>query len=83
MDMMEDIHNGILDIRRLDYGVIALISKCKDALQIQKFRPICLLIVSFKIITRTLMKRLAKVIGDLVDDSHTAFIKEGTSWRLM
>lgn len=74
-DLLDDFHRGLLEVRRLNYGVITLIPKCKDALQIEKFRPICLLNVSFKIITRVLMKRLSKVIGLLIEKSQTAFIK--------
>lgn len=74
-DLLDDFHRGLLEMRRLNYGVITLIPKCKDALQIEKFRPICLLNVSFKIITRVLMKRLSKVIGLLIEKSQTAFIK--------
>jgi hypothetical protein len=38
-----------LDIGRLNYGVIALIPKIKDASKIRQYRPICLLNVNFKI----------------------------------
>lgn len=38
-----------LDIGRLNYGVIALIPKIKDASKIRQHRPICLLNVNFKI----------------------------------
>lgn len=74
-DLINDFHKGNLHIERLNYGVVTLVPKYKDALQIQKFRPICLLNVSFKIITKILMNRLAKVIEYLVKRNQTAFIK--------
>lgn len=50
--LLDDFHGGRLDISILNYGIITLVPKTKDAKQIQKFRPICLLNVSFKIITK-------------------------------
>ena len=49
--MLDDFHAGRLDLARFTYGIITLVPKCKEAKQIQKFRPICLLNVSFKIFT--------------------------------
>uniref|UniRef100_J3M899 Uncharacterized protein n=1 Tax=Oryza brachyantha TaxID=4533 RepID=J3M899_ORYBR len=37
------MQEGKLEVERLNYGVITLIPKCKQAVQIQKYRPICLL----------------------------------------
>lgn len=51
LELLNDFHKGVLDIERLNFGIITLVPKSKDAAQIQKFRPICLLNVSFKIIT--------------------------------
>lgn len=75
MRVIEDFQRGNIDIERLNYGVITLVPKTKDAVQIQKFRPICLLNVSFKIITKILMLRLSKVIEYLISQNQTAFIK--------
>ena len=52
--MFDDLYNGTLDIKRLVYGIITLILKTKEANQIQKFRPICLLNVSFNFFYRSL-----------------------------
>lgn len=75
MRVIEDFQKGNIEIERLNYGVITLVPKTKDAVQIQKFRPICLLNVSFKIITKILMLRLSKVIEYLISQNQTAFIK--------
>lgn len=73
---LDDFHKGMLDVKRLNHGIISLIPKCKDASQGRKFRPICLLNVSFKIIIRVLMKRLTQEIVHLIEKNQTAFIKE-------
>lgn len=75
-NMLDDFHKGMLDVKRLNHGIISLIPKYKDASQGHKFRPICLLNVSFKIITRVLMKRLTQLIGHLIEKTQTAFRKE-------
>ena len=73
--MMNDFYMGNLDISRLNYGVITLVPKVAEANNVKLFRPICLLNVSFKIFTKLLAYRLAKVIGKIISPSQTAFIK--------
>jgi hypothetical protein len=48
-------HNGSLDVQRLNYGIIILLSKSCDANKIHQFRPICLLRCIYKLITKTLI----------------------------
>lgn len=73
--LLDDFHAGKADISRLNYGIITLVPKTKDAKQIQKFRPICLLNVSFKILTKVLMNRLTKVVNPIISPIQTAFVK--------
>lgn len=73
--LFDDFHKGGLDISRLSYGIITLVPKNKDANQIQKFGPICLLNVSFKITTKILMNRLNGVAGVVISPIHAAFVK--------
>jgi hypothetical protein len=42
MQMFQDLHEGKLNVSRLNYGIITLIPKIRDAAKIQQFRPICL-----------------------------------------
>jgi hypothetical protein len=56
--MFVAFHQGRLDIERLNHGVISLIPKVPDVDVIQKFRPICPLNVSYKILTKILAFRL-------------------------
>ena len=50
--LLEEFYEHNLDLDRLNYGVISLLPKGSDADRIQKYRPICLLNVTFKIITK-------------------------------
>jgi hypothetical protein len=64
-----------LRIDRLNYGVITLIPKIKDAVKIQQYRPICLLNASYKIITKVLMLRVEECLGRIISKNQNAFIK--------
>lgn len=63
-----DYHNNTLSVYSLDFGVITLLPKKCNALKIQKYRPICLLNVSFKIITKVL------VAYKIINPSQTDFM---------
>jgi hypothetical protein len=75
-EMFDKFHDGNLDIERLNHGVITLVPKVSNALTIQKFRPICLLNVSYKILTKLLADRLGLVIHKIIADTQTAFIRD-------
>ena len=76
MGMINDFYLGNLDLARLNYGVITLIPKVMYANNVKQFIPICLLNVSFfKIFTKLIMDRLAKIAGRIISPSQTAFIK--------
>lgn len=55
-NMFQDFHKGALDIERLNFGVITLVPKLKDANTIKQYRPICLLNVDYKCFTKLLTK---------------------------
>jgi len=75
MNMVNDFYLGKLDIKRLNYGVITLIPKVKNAMDVKQYRPICLLKVSFKIFTKLLLDRLEGIVDKLISNSQTTFIK--------
>ena len=75
MKLVEEFHKEKLDLKRLNYGVITLIPKIKEANSIKHFRPICLINVSFKIITKLLAVRLGHIADKIIHKSQTAFIK--------
>lgn len=61
MAMFVDFHSDELQLFSLNFGTIILLPKCKEAVKIQQFRPICLLNVSFKKFTKVLTNRLISV----------------------
>jgi hypothetical protein len=58
----------------LNFGVITLLPKIKEATKIQQYRPICLLNVSFKVFTKVATNRLMRVANKVVQPSQTAFM---------
>jgi hypothetical protein len=67
--------NDDLDLYRLNFAMITLIPKENEARSMKKFRPISLLNCSFKIFTKVLTNRLAKIIDRLISYYQSAFIK--------
>jgi hypothetical protein len=53
-ELFDDFVKGSLDIKRINYGIITLLPKVKEAEKIQQFRPICLLNCQFKWFTKCL-----------------------------
>jgi hypothetical protein len=75
LQVFNDLFDHKIDLDRINYGVVTLIPKSDDADVIQKFRPICLLQVFFKIVTKTLTVRANPVMNKLLLPCQTAFIK--------
>jgi hypothetical protein len=74
MSLFYEFYMGRLPIHSLNFGVITLLPKITDVTRIQKYRPICLLNVSFKIFTKVLNNRILKVADKLIGPSQSAFI---------
>lgn len=66
--MLQQLHKGSLDIARLNYDILTVIPKVKGADNIKQFRPLCMLNVIYKIITRTLAVRLSRVARRFILD---------------
>lgn len=64
MALFADLYKRELDIRRLNYGVITLVPKIKEANNIKQYKPICLLNVDYKGITKVLTNRFSTVVQD-------------------
>lgn len=75
MELFEDFYLGNLDIKRINYGIITLLPKTKEASMIQQFRPICLLNCLYKWFTKCLTLRVEPVVGRIIHRSQTAFLK--------
>ena len=75
MALFKDFYEGELDIYRLNFAMITLVPKEKDATSMKKFRPISLLNCIFKTFTKVLTNRLAKLMNILTSSNQSAFIK--------
>jgi hypothetical protein len=74
LDLFMEFHSNSLDIKSLNYGIVTLIPKIKDAARIQQFRPICLLNCIYKWFTKVLILRLESVTKRIIREAQTAFI---------
>jgi hypothetical protein len=66
MNMFHELHTGEFPLFSLNFGVITLIPKVKEANKIQQYRPICLLNVSFKIFTKVATIRINSVASSVL-----------------
>lgn len=73
--MGQDFNKNCLDLKRLNFGVITLVPKIKEANTIKQYRPICLLNVDFKIFSKLLTDRLTPLADKVISKNQTAFIK--------
>jgi hypothetical protein len=64
-----------MDIKRINYGIITLLSKIKEVERIQQFRPIYLLNCLFKWFTKCLTLRLEPLVGRIIHKAQTTFIE--------
>jgi hypothetical protein len=74
MAMFRDFHDGDLPLFCLNFGIITVLPKEKEVKNIQQYRPICMLNVSFKIFTQVLANRLTSVACRITKPSQSAFL---------
>jgi hypothetical protein len=72
--MFNKLYSEELNMSRMNYGLITLIPKFKEANNIKQYRPICLLNVDYKWFTKVLTLRLAKWATKIISPAQTAFI---------
>jgi len=75
INMFHDMHSGDLPLFSLNFGVISLLPKTREANKIQQYRPICLLNVSFKIFTKVATGRINLVADHLISPTQTTFMR--------
>lgn len=68
------LHNEDLDLKRLNFGVISLIPKNSDPIDIRQFRPICVLNDCFKFLSKVVTNILSEIADDIISPTQTAFI---------
>jgi mannosylglycoprotein endo-beta-mannosidase len=66
MAMFTHFQNGDFPLYKLNFGVITLLPKKDNAVQIQQYRPICLLNVSFKIFRKVATIRVSQMAHKIV-----------------
>jgi hypothetical protein len=74
VELFASFHDQSMDIKRLNYGIITLLPKTKEAVRIKQFRPICLLNCIYKWFTKTLTLRLEPIIKRIIHISQATFI---------
>ena len=74
MAMFVQLQNGHLPLYKLNFGVITLLPKKEGAVQIQQYRPICLLNVSFKIFMKVGTNRITQIAHKVIRPTQTAFM---------
>jgi hypothetical protein len=77
MKIVGDFNDAKLDLQRLNYGVITLVLKVREANTIKQYKSICLLNVDFKIFSKLLIDRLTPIADKLINPNQTTFIKGG------
>jgi hypothetical protein len=75
MQMVQDFNRNRLNLKRLNYCVITLVPKVKEANTVRQYKPIFLLNVDFKIFSKLLTDRITPLANGLISDSQSAFIK--------
>jgi hypothetical protein len=73
--MSSSLHVGRLELFQLNLGEIILLPNVPEAEIIQQYRPICLLNVSFRILTKVATIRLNTVANHVVRPSQTTFMQ--------
>jgi hypothetical protein len=83
VEMFEDFHKGDLDLYRLNFVLITIIPKEKDARTMNKYRHISLLNCSYKSFTEVLTNRVGRVIDKLILlVTKQPLSKTNISWRV-
>jgi hypothetical protein len=75
MALFKGFEQGRINIARLNYVMIILISKEEGAMNLKKFRPISLINCIFKFLAKVLNNRLKRVCSRLLAPNQTAFVK--------
>jgi hypothetical protein len=74
LEMFQDLYRGELNLSRLNFGMISLIPKIKEANTIKQYRPICLLNVDYKWFSKVFTLRLTPFADKVISENQIAFI---------
>ncbi|GLT35685.1 hypothetical protein SLA2020_101160 [Shorea laevis] len=72
---VQEFHRNSKLVKGCNASFIVLIPKTENPQRIEEYRPISLIGVMYKIITKLLANRLRMVLNDIIDNQQVAFIK--------
>jgi hypothetical protein len=72
--MFKSFYNGELPLFRLNFGTIILLPKKENVIQIQKYRPICLLNMSFNFFTKVATNRILTIAEKIIKTTQMVFM---------
>jgi hypothetical protein len=75
LQILNDFTLGTIDISRLNFGILSLIPKFIGAISIKQYRPIALINILFKFVSKVVANRLAPIAHKIIAPTQTAFIK--------
>jgi hypothetical protein len=75
LHIVNDFLLGRIDISRLNFGVLSLIPKVPGADNISQFRPIALINVIFKMVSKAVATKLDPIANRVISPNQTSFIK--------
>jgi len=75
MHFITDFHRNDRLTRGINTTFIALIPKVNSPQRLNDFRPISLVGCLYKILSKVLANRLRKVMGSLISETRTTFVK--------
>ena len=81
MALIAQFQRGELPLFQLNFGTIILLPKKEDAIQIQQYRPIYLLNVSFNFLQRWQLTVFHRLHTKLLDQHNLHFSLGAISWR--
>jgi hypothetical protein len=80
MALFNQLSNGDLPLYKQNFGIITLLPKQEDAVQIQQYKPICLLNVCFKIFTKAGTNRIMCIAPRAIKPTQSAFMP---GWNIL
>jgi hypothetical protein len=75
LEILNGFALGRVDIARPNFGILSLLPKVPGADNIKQYRPIALINVIFKLVSKAFACRLSPVAHRVISQSQTAFIK--------
>jgi hypothetical protein len=76
MALFKDFYENKLPLFNLNFEIITLLPKQKEASHIKRYWSICLLDVSFKIFTKEMVNRMTRIALKLISPSQMAFMSD-------